>query len=526
MGDMTLVMACMIAMVAINHRLFSRLRPPARKRWLLLFLAVALSVYCVSSFNGMQGLKTYLISQYGDTSAYAIQAKMMLHGILRTPSPQPPEFFSTVHCVNTGSHYFGKYPPGWPAVLALGIAARIPWILNPFLTVAGLYVLFHLGRKLYDEMTAWTALILASFTFLTVWAASSYFSEPLAFFTTCAFVYCAVTTLENGKAGWALGCGASLGLLVITRPQTALTVAIPVGLFWLWKLIQGERRLGNAFVVCAAVLPFLAILLSYNAYLTGSPLHFPHSLYNANDRMGFGLRARDIGDPLVYFGPGNFLHNLLLEMVLPSLGTLPLCFVFLGILMVSPKKGSSDGLILFTVAVVTLFYGFSFVWQTSTRYHWPTCFALALGSARGLELVFGRLFGKHPKDVPQQLAFICAILFTAFYILTTTLPWIKADITNDRLIADPMLTIERAHLPKAIVFIRTIPVLKHGSIQLVPRLYTQNAPDFTGPVLIALDLGVRNRELAARHPDRACYVYDFDPREGRGHLTPLDRGGR
>ena len=53
-----------------------------------------------------------------DEVAYLFQAKTMALGHLTVPSPARPEAFWTPFVLDHQGQRFGKYPPGWPAILA------------------------------------------------------------------------------------------------------------------------------------------------------------------------------------------------------------------------------------------------------------------------------------------------------------------------------------------------------------------------------------------------------------------------
>ena len=45
--------------------------------------------------------------------------------------------------------WFGKYPPGYPAILALGVLAGVPWLVSPLAAAATLLLQYALGRSLF-----------------------------------------------------------------------------------------------------------------------------------------------------------------------------------------------------------------------------------------------------------------------------------------------------------------------------------------------------------------------------------------
>jgi len=61
-----------------------------------------------------------------DEYSYLISAQLFSEGRLWVPSPEPREFFNFFHVINDG-RYYGKYSPGWPLILSLGVLLNTPW---------------------------------------------------------------------------------------------------------------------------------------------------------------------------------------------------------------------------------------------------------------------------------------------------------------------------------------------------------------------------------------------------------------
>ena len=57
---------------------------------------------------------------FEDEMAYVWQAQAIGSGNLMLPSPPNPKSFLTPFVIDYHGMRFGKYPPGWPAVLAAG----------------------------------------------------------------------------------------------------------------------------------------------------------------------------------------------------------------------------------------------------------------------------------------------------------------------------------------------------------------------------------------------------------------------
>src|ERR1700731_4468099 len=95
-----------------------------------IFLVEALFVYFVLT-------QRFPIS--GDDYSYLYQAKLFASGKLwaqdRLYDPSLP-FYDCIetYCLRDDQgHRFSKYPPGWPALLAIGVKLRVPWLIDPLL---------------------------------------------------------------------------------------------------------------------------------------------------------------------------------------------------------------------------------------------------------------------------------------------------------------------------------------------------------------------------------------------------------
>ena len=60
-----------------------------------------------------------------------MQARIYTSGHLWLPVAAHREFFSILHVVDTGDKVYSQFPPGGPAMLALGELAHAPWLVGP-----------------------------------------------------------------------------------------------------------------------------------------------------------------------------------------------------------------------------------------------------------------------------------------------------------------------------------------------------------------------------------------------------------
>ncbi len=256
-------------------------------RLILSICLVALLVTAAAAFFAFERLP-----HLEDEVAYLFQARTLALGRLTVPSPAQPESFWTPFVLDHRGQRFGKYPPGWPAVLALGLLASggsAPWLVNPILAALALYLVYRLGQTLYD---GWTGLLaaalgLASPLFLVL--SGSFLSHLASLVWLLLFTVWFIWTTQGRSRWFALGAGLALGMAFLTRSLTAAAYAVP---FFLYSLVQVIRRrqphwphyllvaLGGG--VLAALLPV------YQWAVTGDPWLNPYTLWWPYDRLGFG----------------------------------------------------------------------------------------------------------------------------------------------------------------------------------------------------------------------------------------------
>ena len=166
-----------------------------------------------------------------DEMAYAWQAQAISHGYLTLPSPPNPKSFLVPFVVDYNGQRFGKYPIGWPVILALGERLGIPYLINPILAGLGVWLTYQLGKRLFSETVALLAAGLTATSPFFLLNSGSLLNHPLGLVLTIIFTLSWLDAFHNPgfSPRWlpALAAGAILGLLALTRPLTAVCVALP-----------------------------------------------------------------------------------------------------------------------------------------------------------------------------------------------------------------------------------------------------------------------------------------------------------
>jgi hypothetical protein len=257
-------------------------------------LAFLLSVLAVLITHQLAVRVFECLPHLEDEIAYTWQAKVYAQNRLTVPSPVDGKSFLVPFVVDYHGQRFAKYPPGWPMLLAFGVRWGVRDWVNPFLAGLGIWWLYRLGQRYFSAPIGLlaAALMLTSPFFLL--NSASLLSHPWSLLLTLAFLS-AWLDLFSGEALSAraavlrvLVAGLSLGTLILTRPLTALGVALPFFIHGLYRLaFFPSQRLWvlSIGLLTLAVGMFLPL---WQYAVTGDPLLNPYTLWWPYDKVGFG----------------------------------------------------------------------------------------------------------------------------------------------------------------------------------------------------------------------------------------------
>jgi 4-amino-4-deoxy-L-arabinose transferase-like glycosyltransferase len=480
-----------------------------------------------------------------DEVAFLFQARTYAAGRLVAPAPPLPEFFSIPFVIVRDGAWFGKYPPGYPLVLALGVLVDRAWLVNPLAAGLAVALTYLLGRRVYGARTGLlAALLLATSPFLLI-QAGSFLSHVVCLAWTLLFLLGFEVARCRGAVVVGVAAGAALGMVLLSRPLTAVGVSLP---FAVWAGVESLRcpaRLRVYAPMGAATLVSAGLLLGYNWLTTGHPLLFAYQLWWPFDRIGFGAGISPDGHHTVWDGWLNTRFNLselesslfgwpfrlsLAPVLLALLVTLG-CALRVSWQVVSGRAGTGmgeaarwdlalGGLVLSLVAVHAAYWAGGQMY--GPRYYFEASGALALLAARGLReaggwfermtrRVLGGSWAGGAIGVGVPLAFLA--LLVSYGLFWSGPRWFVGYQGWYGVTASGLRTVEAARLENAIVFVRA------GYWTDYAPFFVQNSPLLDGRVIYALDLGAeQNRRLAERYPERALYAWRD------GSLVPLETG--
>jgi hypothetical protein len=282
----------------------------------------------------------------GDDYAYLYQGELFASGRLYAESP----LYSTDHplhdCVLTKcltdheGKRFSKYPPGWSALLAIGVALGAPWLVDPIVGALVLYLLLaHAARRVGPEAERACGTLLVLNGFLVYYVASYRPHVAAMLGVLAAFLLFEAAESRSGGAGIRLlGSGALLGATTLIRYLDFVPMAV-----WItWCLVRRGRVrhllvFGTGFVLLAA------LNLRYDQLLSGDPFATPTRLYN----------AAGIHDRLVLSWRGFAVTGVRLLMLVALFPPLALLVAFWR--RHSPSPAARRGLALFAMSVAVYF---------------------------------------------------------------------------------------------------------------------------------------------------------------------------
>ncbi|HEY3083465.1 MAG TPA: glycosyltransferase family 39 protein [Chloroflexota bacterium] len=433
-----------------------------------------------------------------DSVAYLFQAKIFATGRLWADLPPMPEFFEHEFVVMRDGRWFGKYPPGFPALLSLGVLAGVPWLVSPLLAGLTSLATYALGARAAGRPVGLLAALLLLFSPFYLFLSGEFMAHTaglaLAMFFALAYLHA-----DRGSRSGAILAGLALGGGALVRPWTALLLAAPFGLDLLLRLHRQPRStLRLAALMAVGLAPPLAAYVGWNWVMAGGPFANTMELWWPTDKLGFGPDKGLTGHTPLN-GLYNSLRNLS-ELSSHAFGW-PGVFTFLFALVpfATARAGRWDRIWL--ASWLALMVGYFFWWADGVmygpRFYFEAIGFMALLSARGLA-VLAELGGRAGRVLAAALLG-ALLLFCAYLYLPVQLPLLRGYNYVSRVSLD---AVERAGIHHAVVFVDTGGVYEWWNYGMV---FSANSPRLDTDVIYARDLGPGDARLMQLYPDRHFY---------------------
>ena len=372
-------------------------------------IAIAISIFTVFAaawitlhiFDGLPHLE--------DEFAYLWQARVIARGELSIPSPPQPKSFLVPFVVDYQGQRFGKYPLGWPTLLSLGERLGLRWLVNPFLAGLNVWLIYRLGKKAFNETVGLLAAGLTATSPFFLMNSGVLLSHPwgLALSSAFALAWLDATEEHPSHPAWlpTLTGGLALGVLALSRPYTALGVALPFGVHGVFLLLRGAPATKKRVLTLGAIALFTASLHFVWQYaVTGDPFRNTYTLWWEYDKIGFG--------PGFGVTPGGHNWDLAQQNTLFSLhagysdlfgwGKYSWLFLPFGLWFLRMEKKAWLVISVFPILVGLYTAYWIGAWLLGPRYYYEGLYSLTILSAVGIAGLAGWPLKPHQRWVKRK----------------------------------------------------------------------------------------------------------------------------
>ena len=336
------------------------------------------------------------IAHLEDEFAYIWQAQVIARGELSTPSPVDAKSFLVPFVVDHEGQRFGKYPLGWPVVLSFGERIGLRWLVNPLLAGLGVWLTYRLGKKTLGETVGLLAAGLTATSPFFLMNSGALLSHPWGLVLTTGFAisWLDMTGDQDSLPGClpSLSAALTLGVLALSRPFTAIGVAIPFGFHGLILIITGSptmRKRVLAVGLIAVLVGSLHLLWQYQ--VTGDPLKNPYTLWWEYDKIGFGpgYGVTAAGHSLS-LARKNTIFSLKAG-ISDLFGWPKISWVFLPFGVWAIRRERKVWLLASVFAVLIGMYSAYWIgaWVFGPRYYYESLFSLTLLTGAGIDWLAG-----------------------------------------------------------------------------------------------------------------------------------------
>ncbi len=321
----------------IAGRLSAELQKTSPRLIAICFIAIATLLFLIAHFAF--NYRPHLI----DTIVQLFQAETFAAGRLKALTPPLPGFFMTQHMLMDEGGWYGQYPPGHPALLALAAVFGLPWLCNILLTLGTCAMLFLATRRMYSERNAQLLLVLMLFCPFLLFMGASFMNHVPTLFFVSTFLYCFVRWEQESNGIWIAAAGLALAAGFLCRPLSALAIGVPFAFFSLSVVSQSKRYLHILWGLLG-FLSLASLFLLFNKLMTGDPF-LPGYLKLWGESHGLGFHMSPWGKAHTpWTGLRNeltdlsTLHENLFESILPGMWPIAVFFIFYKKLSVWDKR--------------------------------------------------------------------------------------------------------------------------------------------------------------------------------------------
>ena len=475
-------------------------------------------------------LATYLVTvqifegipHIEDEFAYVWQADLVAKGHLTMPSPPDSPSFLVPFVIDHNGVRFGKYPPGWPVLLGIGVFLGARSLVNPLLAGLAIWLTYVLAKKIMGETVGLLAAGLTVSSPFFLMNSGSLLSHTFGLVLTIGFVLAWLDSFGDRhlppKKLSTLTAAGTLGVLAITRPWTALAVGLPFGLYSLFLLVRGDGQIRRHLLAMGVILAvFGSLFFLWQYAVTGDVLLDPYTLWWPYDKIGFGqgYGVTEQGHTLrqAYINTRFSIRAGFRDLF--GWGAYSWIFLPFGLVAMILRRNWRALLASSTIICLILLYLAYWVgsWLFGPRYFLEGLFSLTLLSGVGIAFLAGWPIGPEERWRSYQgWKRLRPLLLTAFLALLVSgnllfytpirMHTMQALYGIERADMEPFLSPQAQELAPALVIVHSKKWMSYGA------LLELEDPELDTPFIFAYSRGPRgDSQLADDFPLRSIYHY-------------------
>jgi 4-amino-4-deoxy-L-arabinose transferase-like glycosyltransferase len=463
-----------------------------------------------------------------DEIAYVWQAEAIAGGKLTLPTPPERHSFLVPFVVDYDGQRFGKYPLGWPVLLAIGVRFGIRSLVNPLLAGLGVWLTYRLGKKLMGETVGIIAAVLTVTSPFFLLNSGSLLSHPFGMVLSAAFALAWVDGFgeRTGPRQWlpTLTAGLTLGLLALTRPFTAAAIAFPFLFHGVYLLVRGDRDTRkHVLAVGGLVVGVGALNLLWQYAVTGDPFLNPYTLWWPYDKIGFGpgIGRAELGHNL-HLARNNTRFNLQVGYS-DLFGWVRYSWIFLpfGLLAAALRRNWRAIMVATVFPTLVVFHLAYWVgaWLYGPRYYYEGLFSLTILSGAGIawlagwNLVPGQAASRDADPPPKSgwrrwrpllvFGLVTALVLTNLVFYTPQrLEVMRGLYGMERADLEPFLSESAQEMAPALIVVHPKVWMDYGVLLELSNPYLDT------PFIFVYSRGVKADDLViGAFPERSAYHY-------------------
>lgn len=478
-----------------------------------LFLVAALALYMTINMVYKQTEIT------DDEITYDFQAKLLLQGKLYT---QAPDFQSFKNVFTVSEDKFtGKYPPGTPAIIALGMLFGDRYLFLILMSSLTLVLIYAASKNFYSKSDGVLAAILMLFSPYFVLMSSTRLSHSVSAFFITLFIYIFSIIYTQGSDNknkvlflfLALLAGFSAGFAFLTRTMTAPAMLMPFAVYIMIDTIKSKGKgVFLLFLMLAGFLIMLSINLIYNKAISGELFLFPQH-FMKTDFVGF---VDEYGHTPVKAIFNTIINSIRAGVMMYSF---PLVIALIIALLVMKGKNKWDLLLLASILTLPIAYSLYWVqgvYDAGPTYYYEMIIPIVILSARSISRIKSWLVERFPNYSAIIMNFVLvSILFTLVSVLPERLSRIE-QLTKE--IREPYEKIEQSGINNAIVFMMSLPSKGWMYNQRMP------SPDFNDGIMYCRVFDTKSiNKVFDSFPNRTFYLASYDFINEKTEIMPFKR---